>query len=331
MHHDCVVVPGFGAFVAQNQPAYRAADGTWMPPSRPVSFNAGVSHDDGLICTSIARKESVSYEAARNMVANEVAMMRQRMAAGAVDMSRIGSFHTDEAGSMLFSPCAGIPLSAVETLGLRPCAVAALPVEETEEPAVLEVDFEERRSRSRGWLKIAASAAVLIGLGLTLSTPVAVDRSAMQYASVASPALLDMTKKAPEAAQDASRRLICVSHGALADGAAKVEFTAPAPVAEAKAEAAPAAKPAKPAKTASAIINEAGEGRHYLIVASCESRAKAQRYIDRRPGLGLRILQSDGRFRVYISEGSTREEAAAMKESKSFAAAYPDAWVYTSE
>jgi hypothetical protein len=48
--HDCVVVPGWGAFIAQYEPArIDAESGLIVPPSRAISFNQSVMHNDGLL------------------------------------------------------------------------------------------------------------------------------------------------------------------------------------------------------------------------------------------------------------------------------------------
>ena len=58
LHHDCVVVPGLGAFINVRHAAYfDAVTRVWHPMTREVRFNGALTHDDGLLSSSYARKE----------------------------------------------------------------------------------------------------------------------------------------------------------------------------------------------------------------------------------------------------------------------------------
>ena len=73
-NHDCVIVPGWGAFIAQYQPASFTEDGQMLPPSRLIGFNASISHQDGLLASSVMRREKISYDAAsnKNIITNKI-------------------------------------------------------------------------------------------------------------------------------------------------------------------------------------------------------------------------------------------------------------------
>lgn len=313
MRHDCVVVPGFGAFLAQNEPARRDASGNWVPPMRSVSFNAGVRHDDGLLCTSVGRRQGVSYDAAKNIVANDVALLRQSLeSAGSVEISRIGRFALVD-GMTLFDPSVDQSIIANRYLGL-PSVVYQPVVDERvsgEEEAMLDVPVH--RNRVGAWLKVAASVAVLLGLGVTLTTPVSVDRSELQYASVGAPNL-----SLPTATIVFDRHK---SEGSLVS-IRPIESEATAKVVEQSAAV------IDKASSVSSIIDAPVSGRHYVIVASCETKAKAIRFIDRRAGSGLRMLPSDGRFRIYAASAETLAKAEELRNT--LRSSYRDAWVYTS-
>jgi len=67
--HDCVVIPGLGAFVA----AYRSAQidenqEIIHPPSRDVTFNPQLKNDDGVLISYIASQEGIPSSEARNTV-----------------------------------------------------------------------------------------------------------------------------------------------------------------------------------------------------------------------------------------------------------------------
>lgn len=315
--HDCVVVPGFGAFLAQNEPAGRDAAGRWCPPYRMVSFNAGVCHDDGLLCASVARRAGVPYETAKAMVRNDVALLRQRLdACGRIELPRIGALETD-GETLLFSPDAVSPIAAARYVGLRSFG-QAVAAEQPEEDVVLHVDVRKRRS-VRSWLKVAASAAVLIGFGFTLSTPVVINRDSMHYASISVPGLDRCGDEIGKVA-DTLRTLFCVAPDKT-DGEAAV----------AKNIAAIVEQENRASAGEKSLIESPRVGMHYVIVASCDTRARAEKYVSRRPGHGLRIVHSDGRYRVYTYATASKDDAMGRKQQSSFAALHPDAWVYSCE
>ncbi len=57
--YQCVVVPGFGAFLSQIKPAYLQRDSnTLYPPYKELSFNAQLIKKDGLLVSHIAQLEN---------------------------------------------------------------------------------------------------------------------------------------------------------------------------------------------------------------------------------------------------------------------------------
>ena len=63
-HNDCVVVPGFGAFIGNIQSAKEDTTGQLLPPCRVLGFNNAITHNDGVLANSIMRRDGVSYEKA---------------------------------------------------------------------------------------------------------------------------------------------------------------------------------------------------------------------------------------------------------------------------
>ena len=104
-YNDCVVVPGWGAFISRYQPALLGKDGKFLPPTRSLSFNQSLTHDDGLLASSIVRKSKVSYDAAMKQIANEVAVMRHQLTQnGEIAISNIGVFRQNGEGAIIFDP-----------------------------------------------------------------------------------------------------------------------------------------------------------------------------------------------------------------------------------
>ncbi len=92
LRHDCVVVPGFGAFInARSEARVDSESGQVYPMMREVRFNSALVHDDGLLAGSFARKYRVPFAEGREMLRKSIESLRRTMASdGEVTIGRIG-------------------------------------------------------------------------------------------------------------------------------------------------------------------------------------------------------------------------------------------------
>ena len=92
MHHDCVVVPGFGAFMINDEGArYDFGNRRFLPPSRTIGFNPEVRHNDALLVGSISRREGISIETARGRLDTAVNSLRHQLQlSGEVAVGNLG-------------------------------------------------------------------------------------------------------------------------------------------------------------------------------------------------------------------------------------------------
>ena len=78
--HDCVIVPEWGGFVVQTIPVRYQADTYLFEPShKEIVFNETLQHNDGLLVESSMRSEQVDYKQARQLVAEDVSVLRQEL------------------------------------------------------------------------------------------------------------------------------------------------------------------------------------------------------------------------------------------------------------
>ena len=192
--HDCVVVPGWGAFIANYSAASYHDDGSVLVrPHRMIGFNASVNHNDGLLAQSLMRREALSYKEAMRFIADSVATFRQQLAMDSeVSMGRLGYFRRNQGRFIEFVPfyrsnasdqffgLADFNLKTVETLEREQLVL---------EPEALEDQQVAvaggRHLFTRKAAHIAASVAVLIGLSVVLTTPIIADRDHQVKASMA--------------------------------------------------------------------------------------------------------------------------------------------------
>jgi nucleoid DNA-binding protein len=68
--NNCVIVPGFGAFIANYTPAeVRLYEHKIYPPAKSIAFNRALQANDGLLVNAVVRHTGVTYDAAEATVA----------------------------------------------------------------------------------------------------------------------------------------------------------------------------------------------------------------------------------------------------------------------
>lgn len=318
--HDCVVVPGWGAFIAHYQSAHIDKErGVIVPPCRVVSFNSSVLHNDGLLASSIARREGVGYDAAVAMIASDVDILRHQLEAeGEIAVGRLGIFRKPAGDEpMVFQPAKSDALPSVYS-GLS--EVEAVPVALRAERASQrhdEILSAESRPGSfwyRSAVRIAASIALLIGLGIILSTPVTVDDEPL-FASL-SASVSDGGSYCGYTAED--RRF--AQELAIAIPQQEPVGESIAPGAEAAVEV--VTDQNSVSDDADYTVRFDSNDSYCLVIASLPTRELADQYVAESQEPRLGILEQDGKYRIYAATGKTQAEsrdAAVM-------ARYPDAW-----
>ena len=91
--HQCVIIPEFGAFVSNRKAAELAADKTFSPPQKELTFNARLTYNDGLLAKHISEVERSSYEEAQSYIKSTVVRWKQDLGTGnEVRLENIGKF-----------------------------------------------------------------------------------------------------------------------------------------------------------------------------------------------------------------------------------------------
>ncbi len=333
--HDCVIVPGWGAFVASYEPArIDAAAGVIYPPSRSVAFNSSLSHNDGLLTASIARGQGISYGQANELIAATVKEMRGGLESqGHLIIDQVGTFLPQgDSLAPIFTP-ANSPLTNADSIFLRPVAAPALR-EVVRRDAIIRGELSPKPQRRYGWLRaagrVAASVALLVGLGLLLTTPITVDsdidRASINPVTTITPPKAAKVANAEEGiANLAKEAKAAIEQEQPAEEVANIAKEATIAKVSEKQPAAEAAKPAEPAAKPSRRM--LSDDPYCLIVASLPTRDEAETYISRAADKSLQILEKDGKYRIYAATGRTIAQAQAHINNGSLGRNYPGAWV----
>ena len=104
--NDCVILPGFGGFIAHTVPAYYVSEEhLYYPPSRSISFNSAITMNDGLLAQSYMRSYQVDYARATYMVDVAVDSLRDELdERGEVELPHIGVIKQDVYQALQFVP-----------------------------------------------------------------------------------------------------------------------------------------------------------------------------------------------------------------------------------
>lgn len=169
--YECVILPGFGAFLSQRQPAYiQKNTGEFYPPKKLVSFNGQLIKSDGLLANYISEAENISYPAAVNRIAFFVDNLENSLNSdGTVELENIGQFSYSEEGNLQFEPVEKLNF-LTDSFGLESINAGKVnrevykkQVEELEEKTP--INFTPERRRTPAFLKYAAVAIIALGLG----------------------------------------------------------------------------------------------------------------------------------------------------------------------
>ncbi len=299
--YDCVVVPGWGAFIANYSTArYDEGNAQMVRPQRAIGFNASVNHNDGLLAQSICRREGLTFDESMRFIADSVTTFRQQLAMDSeVSMGRLGYFRRNQGQFIEFVPFANANACdqyyGLDDLSIK--MVDALEQERAEREASEQQAIipKERNLFSRKATQIAASVAVLIGLSVVLTTPIIVDRTHH-----------DMAGMAPTVTAPQSQRLdgMTVQQG--------VQAQAITPVEEYQGIA-------RMGNTA---------GKYYMVIATLRNQAELEAFKKRHPVLvpHMKMLDYKGMMCVYVARSDDYSQLMSLRSE--LPEQLRDVWIY---
>ena len=202
LSHDCVIIPGFGGFIAHHVDAhYDEADRLWLPPYRTLGFNHQLTLNDSLLVQSYVEAYDMSYPDALRQIESEVEELKGILRSeGEFEMDGVGTLSVNIEGNIEFEPCeAGIlspevyglsdfsfkrlkdakPLIEVASKASK-VKVETVEQDEEQSPALLEFTTDEdaeEESRAvvikMSWVRNAVAIAAAVACFFLLATPIA--------------------------------------------------------------------------------------------------------------------------------------------------------------
>lgn len=337
--HDCVTLPGIGSFLVRYRPAhFDAADPMLLlPPSREVVFNGELRDSDGLLERSVGRRNGVSFEAARRLVAEEAeSLFHQLREFSSLTIGRIGELSVTPHGTISFAP--GV-ISDWDNYyyGLRPVSLAVLAETAAQHTAptatsrmnVLsapqtwqEEEPVETRSRvGRALLGVAASLAVIVTLALFFINPIKVSNEPVKASLAPSESVVESSETVSPNSDEVSP--VDESDAAMSEMSASSAISASSVASEIETPVEVTTFSTSIRESSEAAIHISDNDKYCVIIASFPEEEQARRYVAENSGRHLGVLNRDGKYRVYAATGATYAEAEAAKSRTGSS----DAWI----
>lgn len=340
--NDCVILPGFGGFIAHNVPAYYVSeDGLYYPPSRSISFNATITMNDGLLAQSYMRSYQVDYARATYMIDATIEKLIDILnEEGSVSLPRIGTLRQDINQSLQFTPHeAGI--SSPQHFGLGAFVIkelsqikAAEHIQKAEPTITSSAKTISLHINKRTVHHILSTAAVFLLLlmialptGIQKPTDIASLISTQQKGAVLSPFQeendqLNISASAFEIAEVAKEEI--PEAELRTNTTTSIEEPIEAPTASTETSEAPIIEPEVIAPTTTTI-----EKTYHIIVASLPSNRGADETLNQYTRLGynnVSLVERDNRVRISLMQFTDKAEAnrqlTALRQQEKFQSAW---------
>ncbi len=346
LENDCVIVPGFGGFVAHYSPATRVKEeNIFLPPTRTIGFNPQLKLNDGVLVQSYMSAYDTSFADASRIVEKEVnefiGLLHEE---GKAHLDNIGEIHYNIYGNYEFVPY-DYKITTPSLYGLDSFEIHELSALQQKEKVLIPTYPEKEKktfeiSINRAYLRNAAAMIAAIVLFFAFSTPVEnTDVQKNNYAQLLPSELFEQIEKQSvaitpvyvknDAAQQAKK--FSASSASTKTSSAKKHTTdkaktsKPIAVREVKVVKQETATPAPAVKS-----QESANHPFHIIVAGGISLKDAEAIATQLKSKGFadaKALNTDDKVRVSISSFNNRDEATKQLLELRKNETYKNAWL----
>lgn len=356
LDNDCVIVPGFGGFMAHHVDAvYDGEEKLFLPPSRTLGFNPQLHINDSLLAQSYVEAYDISYPDAVKRIDAEVSEMRQTINnQGYFELPDIGVIQTNEDGNLEFEPCSAGILTpdlyaltsfefseisllpekqeeTVPTIGIATVATStqtdnAEVVKPVEEPEVTEVEAEyetEEETENVITIKVStlkkfAAVAVVLCIIVFAAVPFGgFNIDGLQKSSIDTGLLTKVMPKSQTTTPDELGAIKVINNAVVRTERTDAENKK---ITESETQT---------TKSAEKIAES--KSFYVIVLASRVAKSNAQSYVNSLKKKGVndaRVIEASNGSKVicgrYSSESEARNGAQELREMSS---EFNDAWV----
>ncbi|MFI5173175.1 MAG: hypothetical protein ACHQFW_12340, partial [Chitinophagales bacterium] len=184
--HNCVIVPGFGGFVTNYQPAkVHPTSFIFNSPSKSVAFNIKLTSNDGLLSHAIASAESISQSEAEAMIREFVSQVKTAVYDHKpVKLAGIGRLTVDVENNIQFLPDNSQNF-LLQSYGLPTYTAQPVVREQTYEVKPLRAITVANPKKKRNFVDaLLPIAAILLLAMLTIQIFIAQSMNGFNYAEI---------------------------------------------------------------------------------------------------------------------------------------------------
>lgn len=161
--YECVIVPDFGGFVTNKIGARLQKDThTFYAPSKQITFNSHLKHNDGLLANYIAASENISFEKAATAISLSVIQWQNQLQSSQVALENLGILSLNSAKKIIFEPNESTNF-LTSSFGL---SNVTSPVINNYKQVVKPLETSTSKKKVPAFIKYAATAAILLTLGV---------------------------------------------------------------------------------------------------------------------------------------------------------------------
>ena len=323
-HNTCVILPGFGAFIIYvSQPSINDIESIITPSERQITFNKAITHDDGVLVKSYARRFNISYDEAKKVVLQAInklqSLLRQNRS---VCIDPIGSFTLGEEDNIIFK--ANDFFLNRNILGLAPVKFIKNQTSDTESNIIqsettnnveLPAYSDDKRYYTirirKSVANIAASLFVVATLALTIILNPLPKNETIEKASIVT-----------------VERIIEVTTGNHAENLEKVNQDSDL-MPDISEEADDIEQALQDDEKADFADDRLALPFH-LIVATFESAADAEKFIasSENKDQQLYAIPSKRLVRVAVSSSDDKDELRSLLNSSQIRKSFPSSWIW---
>jgi hypothetical protein len=190
LDYDCVTVPGLGGFILQRKQSWtNHSKNRIYPPSRTVSFNSLLNHDDGLLISAIARYMQVSYREAGTVVSQFASLCNSKIASGeTLVLDGIGELSPGPEGRLQFRQSDTFEFYS-EVFGMTSISIIAYgkdqsPARLDKKPADRKIQPQKERKQGSVKWTLAISIPVILFLLYGIIFPQSIQNLYTQYSGI---------------------------------------------------------------------------------------------------------------------------------------------------
>ncbi|GHT77151.1 hypothetical protein FACS189463_3320 [Bacteroidia bacterium] len=306
---ECVIVPGFGAFIVSGAETDLFRNETLFTASSALlGFNSEIRHNDGLLANTLSKGEKISYQEACLQIRQSVDLLNTQLDIQRnVSIPWVGNLTLSSENKILFTPAPQLSCNAA-SFGLQVISVPTL--------SELEAMVRVRRRKKdediiyfpihRRLLRWTASAAAVFAVLFLTSAPLNQSGGAFVMQKAAFPAQLPR----PVIAETVAEPDTFVLENTIETTELSVEMIDPA--------------------TATPVLAENPNQRYYyIVIASVSSQSVAVNEMKRLSQFpNLNVISKENRHRIYVRRFAGKPEAETYLNR--FRKDYPqhaDAWL----